>query len=103
MDSHVEGKIKQQIEENKVMLYMKGEKEEPMCGFSAQVVSILNDLGVDYNAENVLADWDLREGIKEYSNWPTIPQLYVRGKFIGGCDIVMEMHRKGELAQLFSE
>ena len=82
------------------MLFMKGEKTEPMCGFSAQVIHILNGYEVSYHTENVLSDWDLREGIKEYSNWPTIPQLYVSGKFVGGCDIVMELHRKGELDQI---
>lgn len=97
LDENVKSKIESSINGNKVMLYMKGEKAEPMCGFSAQVVHILNSYGVEFNSENVLSDWDLREGVKEYSSWPTIPQLYVNGKFIGGCDIVMELHRKGEL------
>ena len=97
LNENVKNKIESSINGSKVMLYMKGEKSEPMCGFSAQVVHILNSYGVDFKSENVLSDWDLREGIKEYSSWPTIPQLYVDGKFIGGCDIVMELHRKGEL------
>ena len=97
LQENVKSKIESSINGNKVMLFMKGDKTEPMCGFSAQVVHILNSYGVDFNTENVLADWDLREGIKEFSSWPTIPQLYVDGNFIGGCDIVMELHRKGEL------
>lgn len=76
---------------------MKGEKDAPACGFSAQVIHILNQYGIDYTTFNVLEDWDVREGIKEFSNWPTIPQLYVGSKFIGGCDIAMELDRKGEL------
>jgi len=89
--------IKKTIEENPVTLFMKGTKEEPMCGFSAQVIHVLNSYGASYHTVNVLDDWDVREGIKEFSNWPTIPQLYVKGKFIGGCDIAMQMHRRGEL------
>lgn len=97
MEASVHNRIESSIKNNSVMLYMKGTKEAPQCGFSAQVVSILNSYGVDYTTEDVLTDWDLREGIKEYSSWPTIPQLYIAGEFIGGCDIVMEMHRKGAL------
>lgn len=93
----IKNAIEQDIQNNNIMLFMKGEKTEPMCGFSAQVLQILNSYEVNYETKNVLADWDLREGIKEYSNWPTIPQLYVKGDFVGGCDIVMELHRKGEL------
>ncbi|MCB9229423.1 MAG: Grx4 family monothiol glutaredoxin [Deltaproteobacteria bacterium] len=100
--SAVIDRIEQAIKNNRIMLYMKGEKTEPMCGFSAQVVHILNSYGLDYHTENVLEDWDLREAIKEYSSWPTIPQLYVDGQFIGGCDIVMELHRKGELPRLLN-
>ena len=99
-ETAISEKIDNFIKSNRVMLFMKGEKQEPMCGFSAQVLHILNDYGIEYTTENVLANWDLREGIKEYSNWPTIPQLYVDGQFIGGCDIVMELHRKGELDKL---
>ncbi len=93
--------IKQDIENNDVFLFMKGTPEEPMCGFSAQVVNVLNQYGVTYGSRNVLDDWDLREGIKSFTNWPTIPQLYVKGKFVGGCDIVMEMHRKDQLKPVF--
>ena len=97
-DTHV--RIKDLIEKNRVMLFMKGDKEQPMCGFSAQVIHILNSYGVEFATENVLADWDIREGIKTFSNWPTIPQLYIDGKFVGGCDITMELHRKGQLKEL---
>lgn len=100
MDAEIQKKLDQFVNDNRVMLFMKGDKSEPMCGFSAQVIHILNSYEVDYHTENVLADWDVREGIKEYSSWPTIPQLYVNGQFVGGCDIVMELHRKGELDQI---
>lgn len=93
-------KIKSDIESTPVLLYMKGSKEQPMCGFSAQVCNILNSYGVDYTTVDVLADWNVREAIKEVNNWPTIPQLFVKGKFIGGCDIAMELHRSGELKKL---
>ena len=98
--AEVRERIQAAIEGNDVMLFMKGEKDAPACGFSAQVVFILKGYGVDFETMNVLEDWDIREGVKEFSNWPTIPQLYVRGKFIGGCDIAMELHRKGELEAL---
>jgi len=94
--------IKDVITANKICLFMKGTPESPMCGFSAHVVKILNSYDIDYHAVDVLADWDMREGIKKFANWPTIPQLYVDGKFVGGCDITAEMHRKGELAQVLS-
>ena len=97
MTEEVRQRIESVIGGNKILLFMKGVPQNPQCGFSAQVVQILESYGVAYKAENVLEDWDLREGIKEFSSWPTIPQLYVGGKFIGGCDITMEMHRKGEL------
>lgn len=93
-------KIKNAVESNPVMLFMKGTPSEPMCGFSAQVVHILNKHGIKYESMNVLEDWDIREGIKKFANWPTIPQLYVKGKFIGGCDITMELERKGELGKI---
>ena len=102
-ESSVDDKINKLIEDNRILLFMKGTKTNPMCGFSAQVVSLLNNQGVDYETVNVLDDWDIREGIKSYSNWPTIPQLYVAGEFIGGCDIVMELDRRGELAKVFSK
>ncbi len=90
--------IQNDISSNDVFLYMKGTPDAPMCGFSAQVVHVLKNYGVAYGSRNVLENYDLREGIKKFTNWPTIPQLYVKGKFVGGCDIVSEMHRKGELA-----
>ncbi len=95
--------IKKDVETHPVLLYMKGTPDSPMCGFSAQVVHVLKQHGINYESRNVLEDWELREGIKKFTNWPTIPQLYVKGKFVGGCDIVMEMHRKGELANVLAE
>lgn len=89
--------IKNLISKHPVLLFMKGNKEAPQCGFSAQVVHILGQYDVDFETVNVLEDWDIREGIKSFSNWPTIPQLYVKGEFLGGCDIIMEMHRKDGL------
>jgi monothiol glutaredoxin len=90
-------KIKSQIDENKILLYMKGTKEMPQCGFSARVVQILNSYGVPYESIDVLADPELRQALKEFSNWPTFPQLYVNGQLIGGCDICVEMDQNGEL------
>ncbi|MCB1066900.1 MAG: Grx4 family monothiol glutaredoxin [Simkania sp.] len=101
MDSILE-KIKKDIESHRVILFMKGTKMMPVCGFSARVVSILNELEIPYETRNVLDDDKLRQGIKDFSNWPTIPQLYIDGKFIGGCDIVTEMHTKGDLKRLVS-
>jgi len=92
--------IKQDIESNDIILFMKGHASMPQCGFSAAVCAILNQLGVEYKDCNVLLDDDLREGIKIYSDWPTIPQLYIKGEFIGGCDIVKEMYSSGELVEL---
>lgn len=85
------------VKKNKVVLFMKGNKHFPQCGFSAQVVGILKELGTPFETVNVLADPEIREGIKEYSSWPTIPQLYVEGEFVGGCDIVKEMYASGDL------
>jgi monothiol glutaredoxin len=93
-------KIKADISATPVLLYMKGSKDQPMCGFSAQVCHVLNSYGVDFKTVDVLADWDVREGIKEVNNWPTIPQLFIGGKFVGGCDITMELHRNGELKKM---
>lgn len=95
--------IKEQTERDPVVLYMKGTPVFPMCGFSAGVVQVLGQLDVKFQAYNVLDDMDLREGIKTYSNWPTIPQLYVQGEFVGGFDIVREMAESGELQQLLKE
>jgi monothiol glutaredoxin len=101
--SDVNSRIKSEIESSDVVLFMKGTPAAPQCGFSMQVVQILNHLGVPYKAINVLADGDIREGIKSYSNWPTIPQLYVKNEFIGGCDITREMFQSGELVALFDK
>ncbi len=103
MSDAAKEKIQSQIDNNNVVLYMKGSKEQPMCGFSAQVVKILSSYGVDYATVDVLEDQDIREGIKKFSEWPTIPQLYVDGKFIGGCDICTEMHFNGELKELVTK
>jgi monothiol glutaredoxin len=93
--------IKEQVTKNKVMLYMKGSPDFPQCGFSANAISILRACGVeDIASANVLEDPDIRQGIKEYSNWPTIPQLYVNGEFVGGSDIVSEMYKSGELQKI---
>lgn len=100
MSEAVKEKIQTQIDNNNVILYMKGSKEQPMCGFSAQVVNILNSYGINYATVNVLEDQEIRQGIKDFSDWPTIPQLYVNGKFVGGCDICTEMHFNGELKEL---
>ena len=102
-NQQIKERIEADLKNNRVMLYMKGDRKQPLCGFSAQVVQILNSYGVDYHTENVLADWDLREGIKEFASWPTIPQLYVGGEFIGGCDIIATMHRKGELGAVLGQ
>ncbi len=95
--------IKADIAANDVVLYMKGTKDMPQCGFSSRVAGVLNYLGVAYKDVNVLADAEVRQGIKEYSDWPTIPQLYVKGEFVGGCDIVTEMTLSGELDQLLAD
>ena len=95
--------INNEIKSNDIVLFMKGTPAFPMCGFSAAVVQILNDIGVKYNTVNVLDSDEMRERIKEFSNWPTIPQLYVKEEFIGGCDIVKEMHESGELQELFNK
>lgn len=93
--------IEATINANDVVLYMKGTKMMPQCGFSSRVAGVLNFMGVEFADVNVLADADVRQGIKEFSDWPTIPQLYVKGEFVGGCDIVTEMTLSGELDQLF--
>jgi monothiol glutaredoxin len=95
--------IDNEVKGNDVVLFMKGTPQFPMCGFSGQVVQILDYLGVSYKGINVLESDELRQGIKDYSNWPTIPQLYVKGEFVGGCDIVREMFQAGELQTLLKE
>ena len=99
----IHGWIGKQIAGNEVVLFMKGTKAMPQCGFSMQVAQILNQLGVAFKDINVLEDMGVRDGIKAYSNWPTIPQLYVKGEFVGGSDIMMEMFESGELQQLLGE
>lgn len=95
--------IKDTVSANDVVLFMKGTKSMPQCGFSSRVAGVLNYMGVEFADVNVLADDALRQGIKDYSDWPTVPQLYVKGEFIGGCDIVTEMTLSGELDQLFED
>ncbi len=95
--------IRRTVSEYPVVLFMKGTAEQPQCGFSNMVVRILDHMGVEFHDVNVLADEDIRQGVKEFANWPTIPQLYVKGEFIGGCDIVREMFQTGELKTLLDE
>ena len=99
----IQDEIKQELSGTEVVLFMKGTPQMPMCGFSGQVVQILDYLGVEYKGVNVLANEEIRQGVKEFSNWPTIPQLYVKGEFVGGCDIVREMFQTGELAIYLGE
>ena len=102
--SDIKDMIQQQVAQNRVVLYMKGTPQFPQCGFSATVAEVLKRCGVtDYASVNVLQDETLRQGIKEFSNWPTVPQLYVDGEFVGGCDIVREMYQSGELQQLLAK
>lgn len=103
MDNTTHDRIRQQVTNNPVVLFMKGTPVFPQCGFSATVVQILSHLGVKFKGIDVLSDSSVREGIKEYSSWPTIPQLYVKGEFIGGCDIVREMFETGELQQVLED
>ncbi len=100
--SDVSERIKLKIDENDVVLFMKGTPVFPQCGFSAAVVGVLTHLGVKFKSVDVLEDMEVRDGIKQFSDWPTIPQLYVKGEFVGGADIVREMYENGELAQLLS-
>jgi len=102
-DNPVFQQIEETIKNNDIVLYMKGSKKIPQCGFSATVVQILERCGVDFKDVNILADATLRESIKQYSNWPTIPQLYVKGEFVGGCDIAREMFQSGELQSLLKD
>jgi len=103
MTNPVFERIKGEIAEHPVMLYMKGTAMFPQCGFSARVVQILTHLGVPFATANVLEDAELRDGIKQFSSWPTVPQLYVKGEFVGGCDIVTEMFQSGELETLLKQ
>lgn len=100
MTPEVKARIDKLVSENKVMVFMKGSKLMPQCGFSNNVVQILNTLGVPYETVDILADPEIRQGIKEYSSWPTIPQIYIDGEFIGGSDIAIELYQNGELQQM---
>jgi monothiol glutaredoxin len=101
--SEISAWIDNEVKTKDVVLFMKGTPAFPQCGFSGQTVQILDYLGIDYSGVNVLDNMDVREGIKEYSNWPTIPQLYVKGEFVGGCDIIREMFQEGELKTFLTE
>lgn len=101
--SDAKNRIEETNTTNDVVLYMKGTKSMPQCGFSSRVAGVLNYMGVDFTDVNVLADDDIRQGIKDFSDWPTIPQLYVKGEFVGGCDIITEMTLSGELDTLFEQ
>ena len=103
MTDAVHDQIKQDITDNDVVLYMKGTAQMPQCGFSSKVAGVLNYMGVQYKDVNVLADEAVREGIKSFSDWPTIPQLYVKGEFVGGCDIIVEMTLSGELDEVLTK
>ena len=100
MDDALKQRIDDLVKNNKVFLFMKGTPDAPMCGFSAQTAGIVQGYGVEFGSFNVLEDEEIRQGIKEYSDWPTIPQLYIAGEFVGGCDIASEMHNSGELKEL---
>jgi monothiol glutaredoxin len=102
MDDQLRQKITDTITRDRVMLFMKGNPAMPQCGFSATVVGILKEVGVPFGSFNILADGELREGLKEYSSWPTFPQLYVNGKLVGGCDIVRDLHARGELSKVLA-
>lgn len=99
MEKKTENKIRRLLDENPVILFMKGTPQEPKCGFSARVVYILNKNGIKFSYFNVLEDEEIRQGIKEFASWPTIPQIYVNGEFMGGCDILMEMEREGKVKE----
>ena len=101
--SDAKTRIDETVKANDVVLYMKGTKSMPQCGFSSRVAGVLNFMGVDFSDINVLEDETIRQGIKDYSDWPTIPQLYVKGEFVGGCDIITEMTLSGELDELFDQ
>ena len=103
MDENTRQRIQTEVDTNDVLLFMKGTPVFPQCGFSAAVIQVLSHLQVKFNSVNVLEDMDIREGIKDYSDWPTIPQLYVKGEFVGGCDIIREMFETGELSTFLAE
>lgn len=100
MNPEVKERIDNLVSQNKILVFMKGNKLMPQCGFSNNVVQILNTLGVPYETVDVLDDYEIRQGIKDYSNWPTIPQVYINGEFVGGSDVLIELYQQGELQQL---
>jgi monothiol glutaredoxin len=100
MTPELKARLDKLVQDNKIMVFMKGNKLMPQCGFSNNVVQILNTLGVPYETVDVLEDYEIRQGIKEFSNWPTIPQVYIDGEFVGGSDILIELYQKGELQQM---
>ena len=100
MNETIQSNIKDIIDKNDVVLFMKGTKVQPQCGFSNAVVNTLSFMNIDYKDVNILESDELRQGIKDFTNWPTIPQLYIKGEFIGGCDIILDMHKSGELAEV---
>ena len=102
-DNPIFDQIQSELDENEVVLFMKGNPMFPQCGFSAAVSTLLSNLHVKFKGIDVLADQDIRQGIKDFTNWPTVPQLYVKGEFVGGCDIIREMYESGELEQLMTE
>ncbi len=102
-EGNIQEFIKETVDNNDVVIFMKGTKKFPMCGFSGAVVNIFNNLGVDFVDYNILENEELRQGVKEFSNWPTIPQIYIKGEFIGGCDITKEMFLSGELQELLKQ
>ena len=101
MTDNVQDEIKNIVDQNDVVLFMKGTKDQPQCGFSNAVVNTLSFMNVNYKDVNILESDELRQGIKDFTNWPTIPQLYIKGEFIGGCDIILDMHKSGELESVF--
>jgi monothiol glutaredoxin len=96
----VQAKIAADVKKHKILLYVKGDRAMPQCGFSKAVMDVFDDLGVDYETRNVLEDPEIRDGIKMYTQWPTIPQIFINGEFVGGCDIVRDLHQSGELAEM---
>ena len=103
MDDQIRQRIENDLKRNKIMLYMKGSPQAPQCGFSAQAVAILKEHDVPFHSFNILNDESIRQGLKEYANWPTFPQLYVNGELVGGCDIMMELHQSGELGKILGK
>lgn len=99
---NIKDRIADDVKKNRVMLYVKGNKQMPMCGFSKAVMDVFNELGVEYETADVLQDPELREGVKMFTNWPTIPQIFVNGQFVGGCDIIRDMYQSGELQKLLN-